>query len=143
MIAFLIAVIAAAIVSSCGWFIDQRILRCQTPGRMIVALVLLGIATWLIALIQSAFWLKVPGAYGPVQYWGATGLYFMWVRVLAMFADLAGMFVAVLVLVATIVSLFVESRTPKSFRCIVPAIALAVYALAGYMYFEYEFFPSA
>jgi hypothetical protein len=143
MVAFLTAVIAAAICVACGWFIDKRLLGCRTPGRLISAQVLLGISSWIIALIQSAFWFKVPGAYGPVQYWGDTGLDFFGVRILATFAVFGGMFVVVLVLVATIASLFVESKTPKWFRCVVPAAALAAYAWAYYMFFEYEFFPSA
>jgi len=143
MVALLISAIAAAVFTWCGWFLDQRVLRCQTRVRLISTLVLLCIATWLVALIQLAFWLQVPGAYGPVQYWGDTGHGFMGVRALAMFAVLGGMFAALIVFFSTVASLFIGSKTLRLFRCVVPAIALAAFAWAYYMFFEYEFFPSA
>jgi hypothetical protein len=126
--------------------VDQRLFGCRTRARLVLALVLLGTGTWLVSVIQAALWLRVPGAYGPVQYWDNApggGLDFMGVRALALFLTCGGFLVAVATPIAAIAALFVESPVSRWRRCIIPAVALAVYIAAYQMFFAYGFYPSA
>jgi hypothetical protein len=146
MTAFLISVVLSAAAILGSWYFDQLFLDCRSPIRLILTLALLGIAIWVISIIHVAFWLRVPGAYGPVQFWAGApggGLDFMGVRALALFAMLAGMLLAVAAPIATIASFFAQSATPKWHRCVIPAVAIGVYCIAYWMFFAYQFFPSA
>jgi hypothetical protein len=69
MIAFLLATLAAILTAVGAWSADQRLLRCGTVFRGVVATLLMVASVWVATLIQAAIWLKTPGAYGPVQYW--------------------------------------------------------------------------
>jgi hypothetical protein len=143
VIALLIALVAASCAVWGGRYEEQWVLRCPKSVRQLLTLVLLGIAIWLIVLIQGALWLKVPGAYGPVQYWGDDGRGFMGLRALAMFVMLLGLLLAVAVVLTTFHAFVVGSATSAWRHGIIPAIALAAFALAYWMFFEYGFFPSA
>ncbi len=146
MLAILVATIVAAVAGIAAWLVDQRLLRCGTACRAVVATVLVVISIWIAALIQAAFWLKVPGAYGPVQFWHSdpNALDFMsGPRTLSLFLILGGMGLAALAAVAGLVSLFFPSERPRWWRLVVPAFAIGAYALAHYWFLAYEFFPSA
>lgn len=45
--------------------------------------------------------------------------------------------------VATIAAMFAASPVPRWRRCIIPLVALAIYALALHLFVADEFFPSA
>jgi hypothetical protein len=141
------AVIIALVAASCavcgGWYVEQRVLGCPKSVRRFLTLTLLGISVWLITLIQSAFWLEVAGAYGPVQYWGDDGRAFMAVRAVAMLVTLAGLLLAVAVLGLTFNAVVVDSSPSALRQVVVPPFALAAYVLAHWMFFAYGFFPSA
>jgi hypothetical protein len=146
MVAFLIAVATAICVAWCGWRTDLNLTGGPTTGRRALAIALLGASAWLITLILAAIWLRVPGAYGPVQYWvGAEGhVGFLYqLRVLAMFLVLGCMLVAAAVGVATIAALCRPGSTPRWQLCVIPALAIGSFAVAYHLFFSQEFFPSA
>jgi hypothetical protein len=143
-IAVIVAVIGAILLVSAGHWLDHFVLKCQSPLRLGVALALMGIGGWLIIVIHTAFWLRVPWAYGPVQFWDdAPGEAFMAVRDLALFLVLAGFALATALVVATAISLFRRSPVPRWRRLVVPAVALGVFAFAYYTFITYQFYPSA
>ncbi|MBA3481145.1 MAG: hypothetical protein H0T51_04945 [Pirellulales bacterium] len=146
MVAFLIAVATATGVAWCGWRTDVNLTGGPTTGRRALAVALLGASAWLITLILAASWLRVPGAYGPVQYWaGAEGhVGFLYqLRVLAMFQVLGCMLVAAAVGIATIAALLRPGSTPRWQLCVIPALAIGSFAVAYHLSFSREFFPSA
>ena len=142
--AVFIAGIVAVLLVSVGHWLDHFMLKCQGPLRLGIALALMGIGGWLIIAIHAAFWLRVPWAYGPVQFWDdAPGEAFMAVRTLALFLVLAGVLLAMALVVATAGSLFRRSPVPRWRRLVVPAVALGVFAFAYYTFITYQFYPSA
>lgn len=141
--ALIIALVAASCAACGGWYIEQRVLGCPNSARRFLTLMLLGISVWLITLIHSAFWLEVPGAYGPVQYWDDDEEAFMAVRAVAMLVTLIGLLLAVAVLGLTLNAFVVGSSWSALVQGIVPALALAAYALAYRIFVTYGFFPSA
>ena len=148
MAAVIIAIIATLVASTIGvaiWLLDQRVLWCRTAFRAAVTTALTVVATWIAVVIFSAFWLKVPGAYGPVQYWHSdpTADFMFSVRVGALFLMLAGFALAALTLVTTVVSLFFPAEDNRWNRLIAPIVALALFALAWYWFDHFRFFPSA
>ncbi len=69
MIAVALSTTLTFAIVVCGWFLDQKALGCKTPTRAILGLIPLAIGAWICLTIIFAFTFKVPGAYGPVQYW--------------------------------------------------------------------------
>ena len=146
VIAAVLAIVVSAIVVSTATVFDQRVLRCGTPIRLVVAALLLMASAWLVSVIKLALWFEVPGAYGPVQFWvGAPEAgAFQQVRVFALFLLILGAQpLAALTLVATLVSLFLKSPTPRWHRCIVPFISIVTFAVGYYLFNACGFFPSA
>jgi len=148
MIAVLLATLAATLTAVGAWSADQRLLRCGTVFRGVVATLLMVASVWVATVIQAAIWLKTPGAYGPVQYWHSDETAMAFIngpRVLSLFLMLGGFWLATLVAVASVVSLFFPSVTlwRRGLRLIVPGLAVGVYVLAWHWFVAYEFFPSA
>lgn len=143
-LAMLIALAVAAGLTAGAWWLDQRILRCGTVWRTVPAAGLLAIGAWVATLIPLAIWLRVPGAYGPVQYWGDAGVSFiMGARTLALFLMLLGMLFGAATAVLTLVSLFFRATSSRWLRLILPVLAGGFYAVAYYLFGTYEFFPTA
>jgi hypothetical protein len=141
-----IATGSAGLACYLAWRLDQRLLGCGTRWRAVVSIILLGIAVWVATLIHSALLLKVPGAYGPVQYWvgsNAAHDFISGPRVWALFSMLGGMWIAGLTAIAAVVSIFLKSERPRWTRLIVPSMALVVFALAYYWFIRCGFYPSA
>ena len=105
MAAVIIATLVASTTGVAIWLLDQRLLWCRTAFRAAVTTALTVVATWIAVVIFSALWLKVPGAYGPVQYWhnDPTADFMISVRVGALFLMIAGFALAALTLVTTVV----------------------------------------
>lgn len=144
--AVLIASIAAALAAVAGWWLDQRRLACATRWRALPATLLLLVSVWVTALILATFALKVPGAYGPVQYWhsDAKALAFMsGPRTWAMFAVWGGVLLAPVVTITMFVSLFRPSEVSRRRRVALPALALMALSAAFALFATYRFYPSA
>lgn len=146
MIAILLATVVASVTGIAMWLVDQRLLRCGTVLRAGVAIILIVISIWVATLIQAALWLRVPGAYGPVQLWdrdpSATD-FMSGPRVLSVFLIVGGLWLAILSGVASILSLFFAAERRRWCRLIIPVFAITVYVLARYWFIAYEFYPSA
>jgi hypothetical protein len=145
-VAVLIASIAAALAAGAGWWLDQRRLACATRWRALPATLLLLVSVWVAALIVATFALKVPGAYGPVQYWHSdpNALAFMsGPRTWAMFAVWGSMLLAPVVTITMFVSLFRPSGGPRRRRVVLPALALMALSAAFALFATVRFFPSA
>ena len=69
MSAVITSTILTILILVAAWFIDQKSLGCQSPVRMVFALITLAIGSWICLTILFACLFQVPGAYGPVQYW--------------------------------------------------------------------------
>ncbi len=146
MSAVLIAVSSAGVTGYLAWRFDQRTLNCGTPWRAAVSVALLVVAVWIVVLIQSAILLKLPGAYGPVQFWindPAAASFMMGPRVWALFSIVGGLVLSVITFVAAISALFFNTKNSRWYRLATPSIALAIYALACYWFIHYNFYPSA
>ena len=146
ILALLIAIISAAIATFGAWKLDQKVLNCGTMPRAVISLILLGIAVWVAVLIQAAINLKVPGAYGPVQFWinnEEADNFMFGPRVWAMFSLLGGFWVAILTGISAIVSLFFKNEKIQWNRLIIPAVAISIFALACFWFEHYRFYPSA
>ncbi len=146
MSAVLIAVAAAAIAGYALWQLDQRILNCGTPWRAAASIALLVVAVWIAVLIQTSLFLKIPGAYGPVQFWyndPAADSFMQGPRVWAVFSILGGLGLSIITIVTAIAALFFHAENLKWYRLVVPSIANAIYALAYYWFVSYNFYPSA
>lgn len=146
-IVVLIATVAACLAAWAGWRLDQRRLACATRWRAVPAVLLMLVSAWIAVLVPVTFALRVPGAYGPVQYWysdpDAMGFIFG-ARVVAMFAILGGMWVlAPITIIATLVSLWRPSRVSARRRLVLPALALAVFGVAFTLFWMYRFYPTA
>ncbi len=116
MTAVIIATFVASIVGVVTWLVDQWLLRCRTAFRAVVASVLAAVATWIAVVIHTALWLKVPGAYGPVQYWhnDPGGIDFMMsVRAGTLFLTIAGFALAGLLIILTVVALFLPAESNR------------------------------
>lgn len=146
VITTLLAIVLALAAVIGTMIVDQYYMRCETPIRAGLAAMLMGIGTGLVVLIGGSLLLKVPGAYGPVQYWHsdpAAMKFMMGPRVVALFAACGGMLLAACLGVATLISLAYPAQRQRWHRLIVPGVALAMYALACYLFDAYKFFPSA
>ena len=142
--AILLALITACVFTTAGWWLDQWVLACGTTWRAMPASALLAIGSGVVILITASRWLEVPGAYGPVQYWGEEGISFMMrTRASTLFVMLFGMLLSVTTALLTVASLFYEARRSRFSRLVLPTLAEATFILAHYIFMEYEFFPSA
>ncbi len=142
----LIASSSAVLACYFVWRLDQQRLNCGTKFRAIASLVLLCIAVWVAALIHSSLLLKVPGAYGPVQYWvgsEAAHDFMSGPRVWALFSMIGGMWVAGFTAIAAVVSLFLKSEESRWTRLIVPSISIIAYIITYYWFIRCGFYPSA
>jgi hypothetical protein len=147
VVIIMLSAIVLAVAAVIGvMIVDQYYMRCETPIRAELAAMLMGVGTGLVVLIGGSLLLKVPGAYGPVQYWHsdpAAMKFMMGPRVVALFTVCGGLLLAVCLGVATLVSLAYPADGRRWHRLIVPGVALAMYGLAYYLFAAYEFFPSA
>jgi hypothetical protein len=146
LIAMLLATVVGAAVGFAAWFVDQRLLRCGTAFRAVVATMLAAISTWVAMLIHSAIWLRVPGAYGPVQFWyndPNASAFMMGPRLLSTFLMIGCFGLVVLTAIATVISFFFVRERFRWRRLVVPVLANGAYALAHYWFMAYEFFPCA
>lgn len=144
--AVLIAAAVAALAASAGWWFDQRRLACPTRWRAVPATLLMLVSVWVAALIVATFALRVPGAYGPVQYWHSDPkplAFMMGPRTWAMFAVWGSVLLAPLVAIVSLVSLRSPSRVPARRRLVMPALALAAFGAAFALFAVFRFFPSA
>jgi hypothetical protein len=146
MSAVIASTILTILILVAAWFIDQKSLGCQSPVRMIFALITLAIGTWICLTILFACLFQVPGAYGPVQYWVGdmeAHRFISGPRTFALFAILGGQFVAGLSALVTIVSVVSGPRELRVKRMIVPLAGLAIYGLSWWMFIVCSFYPSA
>ena len=91
-----------------GWVLDQNALGCKTPIRAVLGLITLAIGSWICLTIVFAFAFKVPGAYGPVQYWVGDPEAHRFIsgpRTVALFAIWGGLLFSGLLGLATAVSM--------------------------------------
>lgn len=144
--AVLIAAAVAALAASAGWWLDQRRLACATRWRAVPAALLMLVSVWVAMLIVVTFALRVPGAYGPVQYWHSDPkalAFMMGPRTWAMFAVWGSVLLAPLVAIVSLVSLRWPSRASARRRLVMPALALAAFGVAFTLFAVFRFFPSA
>lgn len=142
----LIATVAACLAAWAGWRLDQRRLTCATHWRAVPATLLMLASVWVAVLIVATFALKVPGAYGPVQYWypdPAAMDFMMGPRVWAMFAVLGCLWgLAPITAIVAIVSLRRPSPVPARRRLVMPGLALAAFGVALWLFAVFRFFPT-
>jgi hypothetical protein len=145
MIATVISITITIAIVWGGWFIDQKTLGCKTRIRAVLGLIPLGIGSWVCSLIVFSFLLKAPGAYGPVQYWlgsdTAASDFMLYMRVIAFFAILLGLFFAALSLLATAASLAYRQEGYRLRLIVVPSAGLTAYGLSWLMFFKLHFYP--
>jgi hypothetical protein len=133
---------AAAVFAARGlWHLDQTILKCSTPVRAFTAASLAALSAGVGTLIVLAVVLRVPGGYGPVQFWGGTTPPFFAVRTCAMLVVLAGPIPCIISVLTLLVALFRQSSTPRFLRCLCPFIALAAFGLAYVLFNQFDFAP--
>ncbi len=111
-----------------------------------LALITLAIGSWICLTILFACLFKVPGAYGPVQYWVgdmAAHRFISGPRTFALFAILGGQFVAGMSVLATIISVMSGPKELRLKRIALPLVGLAVYGMSWLMFVECSFYPSA
>lgn len=141
-----VATLVALLTGMSAWFLDQRYLEVGSRPRAVLAVALIGLSAWLVGLILTAIWLEVPGAYGPVQFWGDSpaALDFMrGPRVWAMFLALGGLPLAAVTLGVAVLALFLRPFRRRWWRLLVPGSALGLYAFAIYLISHYGFTPRA
>jgi hypothetical protein len=135
-----------AVVVVGAWVLDQNALGCKTPIRFILALITLAIGAWICLTIVFAFAFKVPGAYGPVQYWVGDSEAHRFIRgprTVALFTIWAGLLFSSLSVIATLVSLAIGPKGTRLRIIVLPSIALASYGLAWWLFIRCSFYPSA
>jgi hypothetical protein len=142
LLAILISIIACFFAAYGTWMLDQRFFKCGTTVRGLSATALVALSIWLLSLILAALLLSVPGAHGPVQYWGGLTPFFG-VRTFATFSLLAGIGLCLLTVVSAVISLFQPSAGSRWLRCVCPAIALVAFASAYGIFMRIEFYPRA
>ena len=129
-----------------GWWLDQKMLCCRTPVRATLGLVPLAIGSWISLTILFALAFKVPGAYGPVQYWVGSAEAHRFIagpRTVALFAIWGGILFTSLSAMATAISLTRSPTGTRLKRMVLPAVALASYGLAWWLFIRCGFYPSA
>ena len=103
MIAVVTATVLAIAVSCGSWLVDQRLLKCKTKVRAVLATMGLLAGTWVCFLIKALFFFQVPGAYGPVQYWhGVTHMSMTDIRLFAFLLTMCGILISIATLLATL-----------------------------------------
>jgi hypothetical protein len=142
LIAIFIATAACLFAEYVTWRFDQQVFRCGSVPRRLSATALIAVSIWLLVLIFAAVLLRVPGAAGPVQFWGGNTSFFD-VRAFASFTLLGGLGLCALTILSAVISLFQRSATQRSLRCVCPAIALGAFALAYVVFMSVGFYPSA
>jgi hypothetical protein len=142
--ALAVAAMAGSVATFAAWYLDQRVLRCDADLRMLSALALLGFATWLIVLIQLAFWFELAGGAGTIQYASddPDGMVLFHARVLAMFGVLGALPLALATVVGSGASMF-TARGEKWRPAVTAVLALSAFAIAFWMFGAYQFFPTA
>ena len=146
MIAVILSILISAATVFIAWKLDQRKFRCETPLRAFASLILLALSTWVTAIIFLSLLLKVPGAYGPVQFWVGSEeahYFIMGSRVIALFSVFGGVVVAAVTALAAIVSLFIAPTEHRLRRLVLPGVALSIYAGAFFSFLYFEFYPRA
>ena len=142
----LIATTSAIVTCIIAWWVDQQILACSTKFRTVLSIILLGIGVWVSVLIHSSLLLKVPGAYGPVQYWVGSEKahdFMSGPRVWALFSMVGGMWIAGFTAIATVISMLLKSNNSRWARLIIPSISLIIFVLAYFWFIRCGFYPSA
>ncbi|MEM9448400.1 MAG: hypothetical protein AAGA75_07685 [Cyanobacteria bacterium P01_E01_bin.6] len=135
-----------AVITIGGWVLDLNVLGCKTPLRAILGLITLAIGSWIWLTIVLAFALKIPGAYGPVQYWVGDPEAYRFIsgpRIVALFAILGGLLSSALLGLATAASVVRGPKGTRFKRIILPTFALANYGLAWWLFINCGFYPSA
>jgi len=141
-----ISTILTAMIVIGGWVFDQNTLGCRTPIRAILSLITLAIGSWIVLTIGFAFAFKVPGAYGPVQYWVGDPEAHRFIsgpRTTALFAILGGLLFSSLSILTTLLSLAFGPKGTRFQRTVLPTAALATYGLAWWLFIRCGFYPSA
>lgn len=142
----LVSTLLTAFIIIGAWVIDQNALACKTPIRAILGLITLTIGSWICLTIVFALAFKVPGAYGPVQYWAGDPEAYRFIsgpRTIALFAIWGGLLFSGLLCLATAVSMALGPQGTRLKKIILPAFALASYALAWWLFINCGFYPSA
>ena len=142
VLAVLIATIVAILAGVFAWRFDQRSLRCGSPGRGALAAVILAGGVWVCALIQAMFLLQVPGAYGPVQYWGDDATRMHGPRMLALLVVYLGYFLAPINVAVALWSLRGSEPNSEN-RVFMPLLGGMSILLAGHWYEIYGILPTA
>ena len=142
----LVSTILTTVIIIGGWGLDQNVLGCKTPIRAILGLITLTIGSWICLTIVFAFAFKVPGAYGPVQYWVGSPEAYRFIsgpRTVALFAIWGGLLLSGLLVFATAVSIVLGPKAKRLKRVVLPSVALASYGLAWWLFINCGFYPSA
>ncbi|MDG2992188.1 hypothetical protein L3556_14810 [Candidatus Synechococcus calcipolaris G9] len=146
MVVTIFSTVLTALIVFSGWFLDQNALGCKSRVRAIFGLVPLAIGSWICLTIVFAFAFKVPGAYGPVQYWVGDMEAYRFIsgpRTIAAFAILGGIFFAIISVLVTAIYVALNPSGSRLKGIITPSVALAIYGLAWWMFINCGFYPSA
>src|SRR5262245_45659123 len=145
-----LALLLAALTAYAAKAVEVQLLGRYLTVRALASIALLSLAVWLLALMKLALWMRVPGAYGPVQYsvGSKDADSFMGIRTLALFAvvfvmmPLAGVNL-VSIVYAAIRGLVRRSASEGWRRVVTPAIGLAIFVPTYHYWWKIGFFPSA
>jgi hypothetical protein len=133
MLAILIAVLVSLGAAWFSWLFDIRLTGTRNSARIILALVLLAVCTWLNTLILASEYL--------VDHQN-NAMFLFRTRVIAVFAVLISIIVAAAVVVVTVAAHFRRSSKGKWNQFLIPILALATFALALYLVDSRSFFPA-
>jgi hypothetical protein len=136
MVQLLIASVVAVTAAGGGWRLEERLMRSRRTLRAMFAVALLAATAGLCAVILAEPWL-----------WDAEvreeASWMFRMRVLAAFVVL-GSFVASISLVLVTVTALIMPRLVSRWRlCVMPTLALVLFAVALHLIGKYHFMPSA
>lgn len=130
------SVVVSLGVAGGGWKLDERLTRSRGSLRAMFSLVLAAATAGLIAVILTEPWLWEAEA--PEE-----ALWMFRMRVLAVFVVLGSVVLAISTVLVTIAALFMSHDGPKWRLCVLPALALAMFALALFLVGTHRFWPTA
>lgn len=136
VIPILVALLVAAGVSYGCWLLDVRLTRTRFTVRSQHALLLIGTTAWLVTLILLEPWFLDSTVYGSALFWFR-------MRVVALFLMFGCLGLAISVVIFTIAGVLASRPLPKWRLCVVPAIALVLFAVACCLVGARHFLPTA
>jgi hypothetical protein len=136
MVQLLIAGVIAVTAAGGGWWLDEELTRSRGMLRAIFAVTLLAATAGLCAVILAEPWL-----------WDAEvreeAFWMFRMRVLAAFVVLGSLVVSSSLVLVTVTALIMPRPVSRWRLCVVPALALVLFALALHLVGKYHFMPSA